>query len=255
MDKPKLKDIEDYLKNLDVDLALEHIKNLEIEHSISLLKLYEKYNKKRALKEKEEARLKEMYKYEEAAYKNGYSLIAGVDEVGRGPLAGPVVTAAVILPYSEFIPGINDSKKLSEKQREALFEVIIERAISYEVGIVDEKVIDEINILNATKKAMENAINALKPQPDYLLLDAVKLERVKIPQASIIKGDALSISIAAASIIAKVTRDRLISEMDVKYPEYGFAKHKGYGTQEHIDAIKKFGICPIHRVSFTKNFV
>jgi ribonuclease HII len=203
----------------------------------------------------EYARLNEMHKYEDIAFQKGIKLIAGIDEAGRGPLAGPVVASAVILPQSIFIPGLNDSKKLSPKKRDKLFDIIMEEAVSVGIGIVDEKVIDEINILNATKKAMVKAVNSLDPQPELLLIDAVKLDEVKISQLSIIKGDCLSISIAAASIIAKVTRDRIISEMDLLYPEYGFSRHKGYGTKEHINAIKKYGICPIHRVSFTKKFI
>jgi ribonuclease HII len=192
--------------------------------------------------------------YEKEAYDKGIKLVAGIDEAGRGPLAGPVVAASVILPKGVFIDGLNDSKKLSPKKRDELFEVIKGKALSYSVGIVDEKYIDETNILVATKKAMLIAVQALEIKPELLLIDAVKLDSVDINQISIIKGDALSISIAAASIIAKVTRDRLIVEMDEKYPLYGFVKHKGYGTKDHISAIKKYGICPIHRVSFTKKF-
>lgn len=205
--------------------------------------------------EEERIRYEGMYIYEKEAYTKGYSHVAGVDEAGRGPLAGPVVAGAVILPENAFIPGLNDSKKLSPTQRDKLFEKILETAVSFGVGIIDEKCIDEINILNATKRAMEAAIASLAPKPDILLLDAVELDAVKIEQVPIIKGDSLSVSIAAASIIAKVTRDRLICEMDSLYPQYGFSKHKGYGTKEHIEAIKKFGICPIHRMSFVKNFV
>lgn len=192
--------------------------------------------------------------FEKEARAQGYCLIAGVDEAGRGPLAGPVVAAAVILPEDVFIPGLNDSKKLTPKKRDELYDIIIEKAISWAAGYADEKCIDDINILNATKRAMSDAINALKPTPDKVLIDAVKLTDIKLPQEAIIKGDAKSISIAAASIIAKVTRDRLLDAVDAQYPDYGFAKHKGYGTEEHINAIKKNGICPIHRISFTKNF-
>jgi len=154
-----------------------------------------------------------------------------------------------------FIEGLNDSKKLTENQREKLFDVINDKAIGAGIGIVDEKQIDEINILNATKKAMKLAVGNLKPVPDILFIDSLKLDDINIEQNSIVKGDAKSVSIAAASIIAKVTRDRILREMDKKYPMYGFARHKGYGTGEHIEAIKKYGICPIHRVSFTKNFI
>lgn len=211
---------------------------------------------KRRLKdmEKEVARFNKMCEYERNAYKEGCRLIAGIDEAGRGPLAGPVVAAAVILPEGIFIEGLNDSKQLSPSQRDKLYDIVTENAVAYGIGIVDEKCIDEINILNATKKAMEMAVAGLKPQPDLLLLDAVKLDKLALKQLSIIKGDTLSISIAAASIVAKVTRDRMIENMDTIYPQYGFSKHKGYGTKEHIDAIKKFGICPIHRLSFTKKF-
>jgi len=204
--------------------------------------------------EKEKARLLKLSQYEIDAATKGYHLIAGIDEAGRGPLAGPVVAACVILPEGCCIEGINDSKKLSPAKREALYDIITKQAVSYGIGIVDEKCIDEINILNATKLAMKKAVEQMDPKPDILLIDAVRLEDIGIPQISITKGDALSISIAAASIIAKVTRDRMIEAMDSLYPEYGFKKHKGYGTAEHINAIKKYGICPIHRISFTKNF-
>jgi len=211
--------------------------------------------KKKAANEKEHYRFKAMCRYEEEAYLQGVLLPAGIDEAGRGPLAGPVVAACVILPKDVFIEGLNDSKKLSPAKRDRLFDEIKEKAIAYGIGMADEKCIDDINILNATKKAMKAAVEAVKPIPDLLLIDAVRLEDIVIRQIPIIKGDTLSISIAAASILAKVTRDRLITELDQKYPEYGFKKHKGYGTEEHINAIRKYGICPIHRISFTKNFL
>lgn len=205
--------------------------------------------------ETENERLKAMYKYEAEAYSRGFKCVGGIDEAGRGPLAGPVVAACVALPEGLMIEGVNDSKKLSEAKRERLYKIIMEKALSVGVGIVDEKIIDEINILNATKLAMKKSISEMKVKPDILLIDAVKLDDIDISQLSIIKGDALSISIAAASIIAKVTRDRIMVEYNNMYPEYDFEKHKGYGTKLHIDAIKNNGICPIHRVSFTKNFV
>lgn len=207
------------------------------------------------MEEKEMNRLKLLCKYENEAYHQGFQYVAGIDEAGRGPLAGPVVAACVMLPEGCLIEGVNDSKKLSAAKREKLYEIIVEKAISVGIGIVDEKCIDDINILNATKLAMENAIDQIDPQPDMLLIDAVSLKNVDISQFPIINGDSLSISIAAASIIAKVTRDRLLEEADGVYPLYGFKKHKGYGTKEHINAIKKYGICPIHRISFTKKFV
>lgn len=253
--KLKIKDIEEQIGNLDIDAALERLVFIEKEYCMSLKKLIDKYNKKKFLQEKELLRFGEMCKYEVEGYKRGIKLIAGVDEAGRGPLAGPVVAAAVILPENIFIEKLNDSKQLSPQTRDLLFDIIEEKALAYGVGIVNEKSIDEINILNATKIAMEIALKSLTPQPELVLIDAVRLENLNIEQIPIIKGDSLSISIAAASIIAKVTRDRMIEEYDSKYPQYGFASHKGYGTKDHIEAIKKFGICPIHRVSFTKNFV
>ena len=180
-------------------------------------------------------------------------LICGVDEAGRGPFAGPVVAGAVILslddPEREILY-LNDSKKLSEKKREALYDEIMEKAASVGVGIVERDVIDEINILQATFLAMQKAIAALDPQPDYILADAVTIPKILIPQEGIVKGDAKSVSIAAGSIIAKVTRDRIMYEYDKLYPEYGFASHKGYGTKAHIEAIKEYGMLNIHRRSF-----
>jgi ribonuclease HII len=204
--------------------------------------------------EKEKERLVKMTVYEAQCYEKGYKLIAGVDEVGRGPLAGPVVAAAVILGEEVLIPGVNDSKKLSEKKREYLYEEIKSKALCWSIGIVDEKIIDDINILNAACLAMKKALEGLAERPDYILLDAVTLKDVDIPQKGIIKGDALSLSIAAASIIAKVERDRMVSEYDKMYPHFSFSRHKGYGTKEHIECIKKYGLLPIHRRSFTKNF-
>ncbi len=213
-----------------------------------------KNNAKMKAYEKELIRYNKMCVYENDAYDQRINFIAGIDEAGRGPLAGPVVAGAVILPKDIFIKGLNDSKKLTPKKRDELYDIIIRECITYSVGIVDENIIDEINILNATIKAMEVAVLTLKQVPELLLTDAVKLRNIGIKQLSIIKGDTLSISIAAASIIAKVTRDRLIEELDAFYPQYGFKKHKGYGTKEHIDMIRKYGICPIHRISFTKKF-
>ena len=208
------------------------------------------------MREEERERLIELSKFEKEAYEKGYKCRAGIDEVGRGPLAGPVVAAAVILPKDALIEGVNDSKKLSEKKREKLYDDIINNALAWGVGIVDHTVIDEINILNATRKAMKLAIEDLKVKPDFILIDAEKkVDTDGIPYLPIIKGDALSISIGAASIIAKVTRDRIMREWDSVYPQYGFSGHKGYGTAKHIAAIKEYGLCPIHRRSFTKNFV
>lgn len=190
-----------------------------------------------------------MKEFENELYENGIKYIAGIDEVGRGPLVGPVVTAAVILPREFYDERINDSKKLTEKKRELLYDVIMENAVSVGIGISSEDVIDEINILEATKKAMIEAVNNLSVKPEHLLIDAVKLN-IDIPQTSIIKGDAKSESIAAASIVAKVTRDRMMVELDKMYPEYDFKHNKGYGTKKHIEAIEKYGILKEHRKTF-----
>lgn len=190
-----------------------------------------------------------MKEFENELYESGIKYIAGIDEVGRGPLVGPVVTAAVILPRDFYDERINDSKKLTEKKRELLYDVIMENAVSVGIGISSEDVIDEINILEATKKAMIEAVNNLSVKPEYLLIDAVKLN-IDIPQISIIKGDAKSESIAAASIIAKVTRDRMMIELDKEHPEYDFKHNKGYGTKKHIEAIEKYGILKEHRKTF-----
>jgi len=184
-----------------------------------------------------------------------YEFICGIDEVGRGPLAGPVVAGAVILPKDCDILYINDSKKLSAKKREELYEVIMEKAVCAKTAVVSPKVIDEINILQATYEAMREAVNKLSVKPDILLNDAVTIPGIDVKQIPIIKGDAKSLSIASASILAKVTRDRLMTEYDSLYPEYGFARHKGYGTKVHIEAIKEYGPCPIHRRTFIKNFI
>lgn len=209
--------------------------------------------KRKARIEKEMARVEAMCEYEKKY--SGYGFICGIDEAGRGPLAGPVVAGAVILPKDARIMYINDSKKLSEKRREELFEVIKEQAISVGCGIVWNERIDQINILQATYEAMREAISQLSPAPDCLLNDAVTIPGIFIPQVPIIKGDAKSQSIAAASIIAKVTRDHIMYELDEKYPEYGFASHKGYGTAAHIAAIREFGPCPVHRTTFIGNFI
>lgn len=192
-----------------------------------------------------------MTRYEQAAYSKGYRQIAGIDEAGRGPLAGPVVAAACIFPPNLLIPGINDSKQLSPKRRGELFLLLIQNPlVQYGVGIVDEKVIDRINILEATKLAMLQAVDALNIVPDYLLVDGLKLPHPTIPGEKIIKGDTLSQSIAAASIIAKETRDKIMSELHEKYPQYGFNKHAGYGTEMHREAICRFGPCEVHRRTF-----
>ncbi len=203
--------------------------------------------------EKELARLEAMKEYE-YAYAS-YAWICGIDEAGRGPLAGPVAAGAVILPKDCRILYLNDSKKLSEKLREELFAMIQEKAVAWNVGIVGPETVDRVNILQATYQAMRQAVAGLSQKPDLLLNDAVTIPGIEIPQVPIIKGDAKSISVAAASVMAKVTRDRLMCEYDKLYPEYGFARHKGYGTKEHIAAIREHGPCPIHRDTFIRKFV
>lgn len=212
--------------------------------------LFAQFQKKYEQAQAEQQRLETMLTYEKAAYQKGYTLIAGVDEVGRGPLAGPVVAAAVILPQNHKIPFVNDSKQLSAQKRELLAEQIKKEALAYAVGVVSNERIDEINILQATYEAMQKALAELSPQPDLILADAVTIPKVDIPQQSIIKGDAKSLSIAAASIIAKVTRDAMMEEMAKAYPDYDFASNKGYGSQKHIAGIAQHGLCPIHRRSF-----
>lgn len=197
----------------------------------------------------EDERLEGMLAYEKECYAHGMELIAGVDEVGRGPLAGPVVAAAVILPKACKIPGLNDSKKIPKSKHKEIYEAVLQNAIAIGIGIKDNQVIDQVNIYEATKLAMMEAIGQLEPQPQHLLIDAMKLD-LPISQTSIIKGDANSLSIAAASIVAKVTRDQMMEEFDREYPGYNFAQNAGYGTAKHLAGLDKLGVTPIHRRSF-----
>lgn len=193
------------------------------------------------------------YLYEQNAFNAGYKVICGIDEAGRGPLAGPVYAATVVLPLGIEIDGLNDSKKLTEKKREELFDVIREVALDYSIGVATEKEIDEINILNATFLAMHRAVEGLKNKPDYALIDGNQYPKIPfVMEETVVKGDAKSMSIAAASILAKVSRDRFMLEMANKYPQYQFEKHKGYGTKVHYEAIKEYGPSPIHRLTFLK---
>ena len=216
------------------------------------------------MKEKELERLLNLKKEEKALYEKGIVSICGIDEAGRGPLAGPVVVACSLMPKDSMIEGVNDSKKIAEKKRERIYEEIIKEAIAYGVGIINQEEIDRINILNATKKGLTIAIKELEEKlekqnlkrPEVILVDALTgIDTLGIPYKSIIHGDAISYSIACASIIAKVTRDRIMKKMDEIYPQYGFAKHKGYGTAAHMQAIRENGLCPIHRRSFVKNII
>lgn len=234
-------------KNIDI---IEGYKVLNLNKSLELL-IKENKPKHKKLIKKLDLYIKSLdnYKYERELISNGIKLIAGVDEVGRGPLVGPVVTACVILPLNYKLEGLTDSKKISEKNREKYYDIIMKDALGIGIGIVSEKVIDEINIYEATKKAMIEAINNCTIKPEHILIDAMKLD-IDIPTTSIIKGDLLSLSISAASIIAKVTRDRMMIELDKKHPEYNFKNNKGYPTKDHIEAIKQFGILKEHRKSY-----
>ena len=231
----------------------EFIAEYENDPRSGVQKLVSSAQKKIDALEKERQRIENLKKYEKEYAQ--YTYICGIDEVGRGPLAGPVVAGAVILPKDCDILYINDSKQLSEKKREELYDVITKEAVAWAVGYASPERIDEINILQATYEAMRQAISKLDPVPQVLLNDAVTIPGVAIPQVPIIKGDAKSVSIAAASILAKVTRDHMMEEYDKEYPEYGFAKHKGYGTPAHITALKEFGPTPIHRRTFITKFV
>ena len=197
---------------------------------------------------------KDLWLYENAAFAEGFETVCGVDEAGRGPLAGPVCAAAVILPKGMIIEGLNDSKKLTDKKRRELFDVITENAVSYGIAMASEQEIDEINILQATFLAMQRAIDQLEVRPDLALIDGNRAKDFGLPARTIVKGDGLSASIAAASVLAKVTRDRLMEDLDGKYPQYGFAVHKGYGTKRHYEALTQYGPCEIHRRTFLKKF-
>lgn len=253
MSEKKIGEIREELKAADDTMLLSFIAAYEKDARSGVKKLVEQANKRIEKLEAERARTEALKKYEKEYASAAY--ICGIDEVGRGPLAGPVVAGAVILPKDCDILYINDSKKLSAAKREELYEQIMERAVAVGIGMVSPERIDEINILQATYEAMREAINKLEVTPDILLNDAVTIPQVAIRQVPIIKGDAKSISIAAASIVAKVTRDRMMIAYDPVFPEYGFASNKGYGSAEHIEALKKYGPSPIHRASFITNLV
>ena len=253
MKSKSVKEIKEIIDNLSTDKYLEYIDLLKRDERKSVQNIAIKMAKKLDSIRKEEERLELINTYENEGYSKGYLYIGGIDEAGRGPLAGPVVASVVVFKQNTTIEGINDSKKLSEAKREELFDIIKEQAIDYGIGIVNNEEIDEINILNATYLAMKKALNCLKNTPDYLLIDAATIPGINIDQKPIIKGDSKSISIAAASILAKVTRDNIMYQYDEMFPEYGFKSHKGYGTKEHYEAIEKYGITRIHRKSFLKN--
>ncbi|UOY93657.1 ribonuclease HII [Ectobacillus sp. JY-23] len=246
--KQTMKDIEVLLTEITDEQDARFSELLQDERK-GVQRLIAKWRKQKEQTEREQAVFREMSQYEQTLRAAGVQYIAGVDEVGRGPLAGPVVAAAVILPPDFYLPGINDSKKLSEVKREEFSRYIEEHALAIAVGIIDADVIDTVNIYQATKLAMQKAINELAIQPEHLLIDAMELP-LELPQTSIIKGDAKSISIAAASIIAKVARDNMMKELGEQHPAYGFQRHMGYGTKEHLEAIVAHGILPVHRKSF-----
>lgn len=249
----KINDIRNTLQAATIQELPVFISQYEMDGRVGVRNLVDKAKKQLLAYEKELARTEKMKKYEKQY--SEYDFICGIDEVGRGPLAGPVVAAAVILPKDCGLLYLNDSKQLSEKKREELYEKIMEQAVAVGVGYNSPERIDEINILQATYEAMREAVHGLRVVPDLLLNDAVTIPGLDMRQIPIIKGDAKSISIAAASIVAKVTRDRLMVQYDEVFPGYGFASNKGYGAESHIEALKTLGSCPIHRKTFIKNFV
>lgn len=244
-----IKEIKAWLESCDYSPLAEELNLLRQDGRAGLKPLLERVERKQRYTEELREEWQRMTVYERDLRQAGYIHIAGVDEVGRGPLAGPVVSAAVILPQDFYLPGLNDSKKLSKEEREEYYQVILEKAIAVGVSMISPEMIDQINILNATKQAMITAIQNLPVQPDYLLIDALTLD-VGLPQVGIIGGDGKSISIAAASVVAKVTRDRWMCKMSEQFPEYGFDRHMGYGTKEHLEAIAQYGVTPIHRHTF-----
>lgn len=246
----KIADIKAEFENTNIEEYERLFERYSSDERIGVIKLLGTYKKKVQAYHDEEARMYQMFEFERKYNDLGH--ICGVDEVGRGPLAGPVCAGAVILPKKCDILYLNDSKQLSAKKRDELYDIIKREAVAYKTAFISHEIIDEINILQATYRAMQTAIGSLSVQPNVLLNDAVNIPQIKIKQVAIIKGDARSASIAAASIIAKVERDRLMEKFDEIYPEYGFAGNKGYGSKQHIEAIKEYGPCPIHRMTFLK---
>ena len=231
-------------------LSPQTIEILEKDSRVSVMRLVAKWKADQSKARRETERIETLYEYERNLSNQGYSLIAGIDEAGRGPLAGPVTIGCVILPLGCILPNLNDSKKLTVKQREELYWQIKNKAVASSIEVIDVDIIDRMNIYQATRFGMYSICERMKPQPEAVLVDAVPLPELTVPSKSIIGGDALSASIAAASIIAKVERDRIMDELDKEYPHYGFSQHKGYATVEHLNAIKKYGPCPIHRRTF-----
>ena len=245
---PTIKEIKERLATID-DLDHPLFEELILDGRAGVQAAISKRKRELQKQVDEDLRLEKMLAYEKELYTQGIQLIAGVDEVGRGPLAGPVVAAAVILPKACKIPGLNDSKKIPKSKHKEIYEAVLQNAIAIGIGVKDNQVIDQVNIYEATKLAMMEAIGQLEPQPQHLLIDAMRLD-LPIPQTSIIKGDANSLSIAAASIVAKVTRDQMMEEFDCEYPGYDFTQNAGYGTANHLAGLHKLGVTPIHRRSF-----
>lgn len=245
---PTIKEIKERLATID-DLDHPLFEELILDGRAGVQAAISKRKRELQKQVDEDLRLEKMLAYEKELYTQGIHLIAGVDEVGRGPLAGPVVAAAVILPENCKIPGLNDSKKIPKSKHHAIYQAVLDQALSVGIGIKDNQVIDQVNIYEATKLAMLEAIQELDPRPQHLLIDAMRLD-LPIPQTSIIKGDANSLSIAAASIVAKVTRDQMMEEFDCEYPGYDFTQNAGYGTAKHLAGLDKLGVTPIHRRSF-----
>lgn len=254
----KINDIKQELRVIcdsDADALEKFIEKYSVDERTGVASMVMQAKKKLAAIKDEHIRTEKMYAFEKKYSEHGYKYICGIDEVGRGPLAGPVVSCAVILPVDEYLLYLNDSKQVSKKKREELYDIITQKAVAYGIGISSEQRIDEINILQATYESMRMAINNLEIKPDILLNDAVRIPKVDIQQIPIIKGDTLSASIAAASIVAKVTRDRMMQEYDKLYPEYDFASNVGYGSAKHLKALAEVGPCDIHRRTFIKKFV
>ncbi|HVZ81736.1 MAG TPA: ribonuclease HII [bacterium] len=249
---PRLQAIEaEALQKPSLQEALDFVRlQLGPEDSAGAKRLLEKFERKAAKEEKEKDRLKTLLRYETEARQKGWVRVAGVDEAGRGPLAGPVVAAAVILDPDLPLAGVNDSKKLTPEKRESLFPIIQDKSLAYGIGMASVEEIDSLNIYKAARLAMERAVEAIAPPPDMLLTDAMPLPKFQVPQKPLVHGDALSLSIAAASILAKVTRDRMMAELHDRYPHYGFGNHMGYGTAEHLQALEEHGPCPEHRLTF-----
>lgn len=247
-----LTEIKNLLQSGEPEILYKLREFLALDQRKGAQNILRQYLKQQEKEQAEERRIRMLWERERALVKQGYQYVAGLDEVGRGPLAGPVVAACVILPLDCKLPGLNDSKKIKAADRDKLTELIKKHAVAWSIGLVDEGEIDRINILQATKQAMLKAIKDIHCQPDYLLIDALKLDTT-IPQEGIIQGDSCSASIAAASIVAKTYRDSLMEAMDENYPQYGFSLHKGYGTALHYEALKQYGPCPIHRRSFLHN--